>query len=197
MQYNTQREKLQMPEYGRGIQDMVMYAVSLPTKGERQRCAEAIFGVMSNMQPQMRELPDYKHRIWDHIAYISGYRLDIDYPFEINRLGDEAQKPEPLKYPMKNIRQRQYGHLLEESLRLLGEMPEGEKRDALLALTANQMKQSLFVWNRDAMDDMKVASDISRYTKGRVSLDLSTFRFAPVQTLPRQDSSTGKKKRKK
>ena len=197
MKYNTQRDKLQMPEYGRGVQDMIMYATSLPDKEERQHCAETIFRIMACMQPQLRELPDYKHRIWDHIAYISGYQLDIDYPFEINHLGDEAQKPEPLKYPMKNIRQRQYGYLIEESLRLLGEMPEGEERDAMLALTANQMKQSLFIWNRDAMDDMKVAVDISRYTKGRVSLDLSTFRFAPVQTLPRQDSSTGKKKRKK
>ena len=98
---------------------------------------------------------------------------------------------------MKDIGQRQYGYLLEESLRQLAEMPEGEERDQMLALVANQMKQSLFNWNRDAMDDMKVAADISRYTKGRVSLDLSTFRFAPVQTLPRQDSSTGKKKRKK
>ena len=195
MQYNTQREKLQMPEYGRGIQDMVMYAVSLPPKGERQRCAEAIFGVMSNMQPQMRELPDYKHRIWDHIAYISNYQLDIDYPCEINRLGEEAPKPEPVKYPMKNIRQRQYGYFLEESLRQLAEMPEGEERDDMLALVANQMKQSLFIWNRDAMDEEKVAADIERYTRGRVHLDLSTFRFAPVQTLPRQDGP--RKKRKK
>lgn len=195
MQYNTKREKLQMPEYGRGIQDMVMYAVSLPTKGERQRCAEAIFGVMSNMQPQMRELPDYKHRIWDHIAYISNYQLDIDYPCEINRLGEEAPKPEPVKYPMKNIRQRQYGYFLEESLRQLAEMPEGEERDDMLALVANQMKQSLFIWNRDAMDEEKVAADIERYTRGRVHLDLSTFRFAPVQTLPRQDGP--RKKRKK
>lgn len=195
MQYNTQREKLQMPEYGRGIQDMVMYAVSLPTKEERQRCAEAIFGVMSNMQPQMRELPDYKHRIWDHIAYISNYQLDIDYPCEINRLGEEAPKPEPVKYPMKNIRQRQYGYFLEESLRQLAEMPEGEERDDMLALVANQMKQSLFIWNRDAMDEEKVAADIERYTRGRVHLDLSTFRFAPVQTLPRQDGP--RKKRKK
>jgi len=197
MKYNTQRDKLKMPEYGRGIQDMIACAVALPDKQERQRCAEAIFRIMTSMQPQLREQPDYKHRIWDHIAYISDYQLDIDYPFEINHLGDEAQKPEPLKYPMKDIRQRQYGYLLEESLRQLAEMPEGAERDAMLALTANQMKQSLFIWNRDAMDDMKVASDISRYTNGNVSLDLATFRFAPVQTLPRQDSSTGGKKKKR
>ena len=196
MQYNTQRKKLEMPEYGRGIQDMIEHAVSLPDKAERQRCAESIFNVMMNMQPQLRELPDHKHRIWDHMAYISGYKLDIDYPFEITRLGEEGEKPQPVPYPMKEIRHRHYGHLIEESLHQLAEMPEGEERDALLALTANQMKQSLFIWNRDAMDDEKVAADIHAYTDGRVTLDLSTFHFSPVQTLPRQDAS-GKKKKKK
>lgn len=196
MKYNTQREKLQMPEYGRGIQQMIEYAVTIEDRAERQRCAESIFSVMMDMQPQLREQPDYKHRIWDHIAYISNYRLDIDYPFEITRLGNEAQKPEPMKYPMKEIRQRQYGHLIEEALKLLAEMPEGEARDELLAQVANQMKQSLFIWNRDAMDEEKVESDIAHYTGGKVKLDLENFHFAPVQTLPRQDGG-GKKKKKK
>ena len=196
MKYNTQREKLQMPEYGRGIQQMIEYAVTIEDRAERQRCAESIFSVMMDMQPQLREQPDYKHRIWDHIAYISNYRLDIDSPFEIPRLGNEAQKPEPMKYPMKEIRQRQYGHLIEEALKLLAEMPEGEARDELLAQVANQMKQSLFIWNRDAMDEEKVESDIAHYTGGKVKLDLENFHFAPVQTLPRQDGG-GKKKKKK
>ena len=196
MKYNTQREKLQMPEYGRGIQQMIEYAVTIEDRAERQRCAESIFSVMMDMQPQLREQPDYKHRIWDHIAYISNYRLDIDYPFEITRLGNEAQKPEPMKYPMKDIRQRQYGHLIEEALKLLAEMPEGEARDELLAQVANQMKQSLFIWNRDAMDEEKVESDIAHYTGGKVKLDLENFHFAPVQPLPRQDGG-GKKKKKK
>ena len=196
MKYNTQREKLQMPEYGRGIQQMIEYAVTIEDRAERQRCAESIFSVMMDMQPQLREQPDYKHRIWDHIAYISNYWLDIDYPFEITRLGNEAQKPEPMKYPMKEIRQRQYGHLIEEALKLLAEMPEGEARVELLAQVANQMKQSLFIWNRDAMDEEKVESDIAHYTGGKVKLDLENFHFAPVQTLPRQDGG-GKKKKKK
>ena len=183
-----------MPEYGRGVQDMIEFAVGIEDREERQRCAEAIFSVMINMQPQLKEQPDLRHRIWDHIAYISGYKLDINYPFQITVLGEAASKPQPLKYPMKKIGQRQYGFLIEESLRQLAEMPEGEERDAMLELVANQMKQSLFTWNRDAMDDAKVAADIERYTKGNVHLDLEDFRFAPVQTLPRQD---GKKKKKK
>ena len=194
MNYNTQQEKLLMPEYGRGVQDMIKYCVRLENREERQQCAETIFDIMCDMQNGMIEEADLQNRVWDHIAYISGYQLDIDYPVEITRLDDEAQKPTPVPYPMKQIVQRQYGYLIEESLRQLAEMPEGEERDELLALTANQMKQSLFNWNRDAMDEAKVAADIERYTQGKVKLDLSTFHFAPVQSLPRQD---GKKKKKK
>ena len=196
MTYNTKRVHLQMPEYGRKIQEMIEEAVQIEDRKERQLCAETIFGIMSNMQPQLREQPDYKHRIWDHIAFISDYKLDIDYPYEITKLGGEAQKPNPVSYPMKKIQQRQYGHLIEESLCQLASMPEGKERDELLKLTANQMKQNLFVWNRDAMDDEKVASDIAKYTDGKVTLDLSTFHFAPVQTLPRQNGTSKKRKKK-
>jgi len=186
MQYNTQREKLQMPEYGRGIQDMIDYAVSITDREERQRCAETIFRIMMNMQPQLREQPDYSHRIWDHIAYISHYQLDIDYPCEIVRLDNENQKPQPLNYPMKNIGQRQYGYLIEVSLRELAEMPEGEERDEMLALVANQMKQNLFIWNRDATEDeirriyAAKSDEFNSYLKMNFAGDITDGIAAPV-----------------
>lgn len=198
MQYNTQREKLLMPEYGRAVQDMVNHAVSLEDRAQRQACAEAIVAVMANMQPQMREQPDFIHRLWDHLAYISNYQLDIDYPCEITHLSQETTKPTPLKYPTKKIRQRQYGRTLESYLEELSKMPQGEERDALLTLVANQMKQSLYIWNRDAMDDEKVAMDIARYTEGRVNLDTDKFEFGSVGRSNLQNEvTTGKKKKKR
>jgi len=195
MKYNTQRETMKMPEYGRCVHDMIRYAVTLADRDERQRCAETVVGIMANMHPELRQQPDFLHRIWDHLAYISGYQLDIDYPFPVTKLGEEGERPEPLKYPMKKITHRQYGHLLEETLLRLAEMPDGEERDVLLSMTANQMKQSLFDWNRDAMDDEKVVHDIADYTKGKVQLDLEKFRFSPVQVTAR--SQEGKKKRRR
>jgi len=197
MQYNTQREKLLMPEYGRAVQEMVNYAVTIADRQERQACAEAIVSIMANMKPEVRQQPDFIHRLWDHIAFISGYQLDIDYPVEITRMDTETMKPEPLKYPIHQIKHRQYGHTLEAFLEKLGELPEGEERDELLDEIANQMKQSLFQWNRDAMDDEKVASDIARYTKGRVHLDTENFRFAAVGNSGLQDEMGGKKKKKR
>ena len=182
-----------MPEYGRCVYDMIQHAKSIEDRAERQRCAESIVAVMTNMQTATGDKEDMRRRVWDHLAFIADYQLDIDYPVEITRLGADQNKPERVPYPMSRIRHRQYGHVLEQMLAKLTEMPAGAERDELLRLVANQMKQSLFVWNRDAMDEQKVASDIAAYTKGKVTLDLSTFHFDPVQTLPRQD---GKKRKK-
>jgi len=197
MQYNTQRDKLVMPEYGRSVQAMVMHAISLENRDERQRCANTIVDIMVNMQPSLRELPNYREHLWNHIAFISGYTLDVDYPYPITRLDTDATRPAPLHYPMKRIRNRYYGNLVEQQLQHLAEMPEGEERDMFLALVANQMKQTLFDWNRDAMNDEKVAQDIERYTDGRVRLDLSTFKFDSVMQGKQQTNGSNKKKKKK
>ena len=198
MKYNTQREKLQMPEYGRGIQDMITYATTLPTKEERQRCAESIFGVMSSMQPQLREQPDYKQRIWDHIAYISGYQLDIDYPCAINRLGEDAPKPTPIKYPMKDIRQRQYGYLIEESLRQLAEMPEGEEREVLAAQIAHTMKREYLTWNSDTVEDTLIVDQMAEMSDNRLQppADFQFNREYAIEKAEPRPKGKNKKRKK-
>lgn len=197
MQYNTQRDKLQMPEYGRAVQDMVAHAMSLTDREERQRCAQTIVNVMGNMQPALRDQPDHKHKLWDHLAYISGYQLDVDYPYPVTRLDSEAAKPQPLHYPQTRIRNRHYGHVMEQFLDHLATLPAGEERDALTEYLANQMKQHLYDWNRDAMDHERIAFDIARYTEGRVQMDLDTFKFDAVIQGGQPDNGGGKKKKKK
>ncbi len=195
MNYNTQREKMLMPEYGRAVHDMVQHALTLENREDRQRCAQTIVDVMGNMQPALRDQPDHKHKLWDHLAYISGYQLDVDYPYPVTRLDSDSAKPQPLSYPQNRIRSRHYGHIMEQFLAHLATMPEGEERDELTSYLANQMKQELYDWNRDAMDGQNIAADIARYTEGRVRLDLSEFKFDNVIQGPQQ--STGKKKKKK
>ncbi len=173
-----------MPEYGRGIQNMVNHALTLPTKAERQRCANTIVAIMAGMSPEMRDVPDFKQKLWDHLAVMADYKLDIDYPYEVRRAEDFQKKPRPMVYPMKRIRFRHYGNLLETLLAHLKDMPEGAERDELTRLVADQMKRSLYSWNRDAMEDEKVAADVAMYTDGRVQLDLENFRFSSVQSRP-------------
>lgn len=184
MNYNTERKKLPMPEYGRGIQNMVEFAVTIQDRAERQQCANTIVTIMGNMFPHLRDVPDFKHKLWDHLAVMSDYRLDIDYPYEIIRKDDE-KKPVPMAYPMKKIRYRHYGYLLETLMKKLPEMPEGEEKDELTVLVAGQMKRSLENWNKDVMDDEKIAVDLENYTHGAVHLDMERFQNLCMQMTER------------
>lgn len=174
MIYNTQRKRLPLPEYGRGVQEMVDYAVTIQDRAKRRQCADAIIAIMGDMFPHLRDVPEFKHTLWDHLAAMAQYKLDIDYPYDISP--KKETKPVPLHYPMKTIRLRHYGYLLEKLISKLAEMPEGEARDTLTFLTAAQMKRCLYNWNRDATDDQKVAHDLSEYSHGAVTLDLERFK---------------------
>ena len=194
MQYNSLREKLVLPEYGRTVQDMVDYCVAIPERDRRQQCAEAIVSIMASMNPQVRQLPDYQRKLWDQLALISSYKLDIDYPCEITRQDDADRHPAPLKYPMQRIRYRHYGHLLEAFMRKLQQLDDPARRQALAGQLADAMKQDLYDFNRGALDESKIRADIEAYTDGEVRL-ADDFRFAAI-TGGRIQEKSRKKKRK-
>ncbi len=180
MDYNTQREKLVLPEYGREIQRMVEHAVSIPDKTERQHCAETIIAIMDRMFPQGKQSPDYKNKLWDHLALMSDFKLDIDWPFDVNQVKKMADKPQPIDYPMTKIPVRHYGNMVFEIFDKLKTMEPGEERDELVRITANQMKRCLMQWSHGSADNEKVASDLARFTDGVIQLDLDTFKFEKI-----------------
>ena len=145
LDYNTQRDKLVMPEYGREIQKMVDVAVSLPTKEERNRCAQTIIQQMENKNPLLRTTPNYEQTLWDHLFLMSHKQLDIDWPYDVSDAERILSKPQPMEHPTKNgqTQLRQYGRLMAEVFEKLKTMPEGEERDELVRLTANQMMRDL------------------------------------------------------
>ena len=196
MTYNTQREKLILPEYGRGIQEMVDICIGIEDRAQRQLCAETIIDIMATMNPESRQQPDFEHKLWDQLAILSDYRLDIDYPFEVVKKEDMQTRPRPLKYPMQRIRFRHYGHLTEAFMRQLRDMPEGPEREELAGMMANYMKRSLYNWNRDAMDDGKVDADLATYTDGTAHIPTG-FQFASVTNGHLPGSNASKKKRKR
>ena len=117
LDYNTLRDKLLMPEYGRHVQKMIKFVTELPDKAKRNEQIQAVVSVMGTINPQLRDLGDFKHKLWDHLAVMSDYKLDIDYPYEITPKSNFTQKPTPLPYPMKKIHYRHYGYLLETLLK--------------------------------------------------------------------------------
>ena len=125
---------MELPEYGRSVQNMVDHALTIEDKEERQRCANTIVNIMGGMFPHLRDVPDFKHKLWDHLAIMSDFKLDIDYPFEIVKREELEMKPGKIAYPDKAIRYRHYGRFLESMIKKLSEMEEGEEKQALCCL---------------------------------------------------------------
>ena len=192
LDYNTQREKLVMSEYGREIQKMVEIACELPTKEERLKCAQTIIKLMETKNPQLKENDDFEQTLWNHLYLMSHRELEIDWPFDISEADNILTKPQPMTLPKDNVRLRHYGRLVEELFAKLKVMPEGEERDALVSYTANQMKRDLASWGHGSMDDERIANDLARYTDGVIQIDLSTFRFEKVSG--NEDKKNKKKK---
>lgn len=193
LDYNTQREKLLMPEYGREIQKMVDHAVNLPTKEERQRCASAIVQLMETKVPHLVDSSDYEQTLWDHLYLMSHKQLDIDWPYDVSEAEKILSRPMPMKLPQDNVRLRHYGKLVGELFEKLKSMPAGEERDALTYYTANQMKRDLATWGHGSMDDEKVADDLARFTDGIIQLDLKSFKFEKFTVS--EDIKKNKKKK--
>ena len=170
MQYNTQRKKMKLPEYGRSIQNMVDYAVTIEDKAERQRCANTIISIMGNMNPQLRDVTDFKHKLWDHLAIMSDFKLDIDYPYEIVPQDHLESRPEIVHYPNSKIKYLHYGRTLEMLIKAACEFEEGVEKDNMIALIANHMRKSYTTWNKDVVEDQKIIDDLYQLSDGKLTL---------------------------
>ena len=177
MKYNTQEKRLPLPEYGRSVQNMIDYAVTIKDRSERQRCANTIITIMGNMFTHLRDVPDFKHKLWDHLAIMSDFKLDIDYPYEIVRKESLSLKPERLTYNLNRIHFRHYGRNLEAIIRKAADMPEGDERDALINLLANNMKKNYYAWNKDNTDEDKIIEDLRLLSDGKIDLKRGDIKF--------------------
>ncbi|ERI85570.1 DUF4290 domain-containing protein [Bacteroides pyogenes] len=177
MRYNTQQKRMPLPEYGRSIQNMVDYALTIQDRAERQRCANTIINIMGSMYPHLRDVPDFKHKLWDHLAIMSGFELDIDYPYEIIRKDNLVTRPEQIPYPHARIRYRHYGRTLEVLIRKATEFPEGNEKQNLVALICNHMKKDYMAWNKDTVDDRKIAEDLYELSGGKLQLTEDILRL--------------------
>lgn len=185
IQYNTEKSSLLMSEYGRIVQEMVEHCMTIEDRQERLKCATSIVAVMANLGQEKLANPEVQTKLWNHLALISRFQLDLDYPVEIIPQAEASMRPAPMYLPQANIRHKHYGRIVEQALQKLTEMPEGEERDALVQQTADRMKQNLFTWNPDVMSEEKVTHDIDVYTKGHnLSEALEGHQFATLHTLP-------------
>ena len=177
MEYNTQRKKMELPEYGRSVQNMVDHALTIEDREERQRCANTIVNIMGGMFPHLRDVPDFKHKLWDHLAIMADFKLDIDYPFEIVKKEDLVVKPEQLEYPNGDFRYRHYGRFLEGMVKKAVEVEDEEEKKQLINLLAIQMKKDLNNWNKEGIEDQKIVDDLREYSNGAIDLKVEDLRL--------------------
>jgi len=170
LEYNTIREDLIIPEYGRHIQKMINYASSRETKEERNKLANAIISVMGNLQPHLRDVPDFQHKLWDQLFIISDFKLDADSPFEKPSKEILSAKPDPLSYPQNFPKYRFYGNNIKIMIDEAVKWDSGEMKDALVLTIANHMKKCFLNWNKDSVKDQVIFDHL--YELSETNIDI-------------------------
>jgi hypothetical protein len=183
MKYNTQLKPLALPEYGRTIQNMVDYCVSLPDREERTRCANTIINIMGSMFPHLRDVNDFKHLLWDHLAIMAEFALDIDYPYEVVKQENRYLKPRKLAYPQTPIPYKHYGKILGEMIHQAAQYENGEEKDYLIELLANQMKRSFLNWNKEVVDDRKIFDDFGQLSEDLIVINEESLKLSEAKDL--------------
>jgi len=188
MDYNSKRKKLPLPEYGRNIQNMVDYLLTIEDREKRNKAAQTVIDVMGNLYPYLRDVPEFKHKLWDHLAIMSDFKLDIDYTYDPPSPEILNEKPNKVLYNQNNIKYKHYGLVMEKMIEKLPDY-EGEEKDILVELLANHMKKSFLVWNKDAVEDNKIFMDLEELSNGKLKID-EDLKLAEIKQL------IGKKKKK-
>ena len=170
LEYNTIREELIIPEYGRHIQKMINYASSRETKEERNKLANSIISVMGNLQPHLRDVPDFQHKLWDQLFIMSDFKLDADSPFEKPSKEILNTKPEPLSYPQNFPKYRFYGNNIKIMIDEAVKWDAGEMKDALILTIANHMKKCFLNWNKDSVKDQIIFDHL--YELSETNIDI-------------------------
>ena len=197
MEYNTKQKRLPLPEYGRSVQKMVDHALTSENREERQKCAVTIINIMASMFPNQRNLPDYERKLWDHLAIMSDFKLDIDYPVEVIKKETFNEPPQRIPYQTGEVQHRHYGRIVEEMIAHARTLEEGEERNKLIELITIQMKKNFLAWNKDVVEDKKIFEDLKNYSKGEIDITEGEIKIngqAPNNNRPNNKQRQGGKK---
>jgi hypothetical protein len=168
--YNTQRKRMALPEYGRNVQKMVDHVKSIEDRDERNRAAKTVIQIMGNLNPHLRDEGDFKHKLWDHLALIADFDLDIDSPYSIPERTKFVEKPNQIPYKQGDIRFLHYGRIIELMIDAAIEIKEGEEKEYLTTLIVNQMKKAYVTWNRSQVADEVIIGDLKILSRGRLKI---------------------------
>ncbi len=196
--YNTDLKPLPLNEFGRNIQNMVDFCMTIEDRDERTRCAYQIAATMAKLFPDLVGEDKNDKVIWDHINAMSGYTLDIDFPCEVMTREKANPKPEKIPYTAGAIRFRHYGGNIEHMIKIVADMEDGEEKDVLVSMIAHQLKKLMLVHNKEGVDDAKILRDLADYSDGKIQLDPEVYLLHEFkEAKPAKTTKQSKKKKKK
>ncbi|MFA6334598.1 MAG: DUF4290 domain-containing protein [Bacteroidales bacterium] len=178
MDYNTQRSKLIMPEYGRHVQKMIKYVKEIEDRDKRNEQIRAVVGVMGILNPQLRDLSDFRHKLWDHVQIISDFEIDIDSPYPTPTKETFANKPSPIPLETTPLKAAHYGRNIQNMIEMVVQRPDDDTRRSMILILANYMRQQYLIWNKDTVSEETIFKDLKNLSEGRIivpeDLHLST-----------------------
>lgn len=193
LEYNAERPQLIIPEYGRHLQKLIDQAVAVEDRDERNKLAKYIIQVMGSLNPHLRDVPDFQHKLWDQIFIMSDFKLDVDSPFPIPSREVLQLRPDPLGYPQKSPKYRFYGNNIKYMIDVANSWDEGEMKSALIKVIANHMKKSYLSWNKDTVTDAVIFEHLYELSDGRINLMQSTEELVNTTDLMRTNKKTSNK----
>lgn len=204
MDYNTEREQLKLPEYGRNIQKMVNYCAAIRDREERTKVAQAIVDIMGTMNPHLRDVPDFKHKLWDHLAIMSQFSLDIDWPYKLVNKQILYAKPESIPYSSGKFTYKHYGKYVESFIHAIIETTDEEEKNSLIEILANYMKLLYVTWKKEQVHDSIIFNEIKILSKNRITIpedlklnDVKESVINPTNSKPRNIKGKNKNKPRK
>jgi hypothetical protein len=193
LEYNAERPHLIIPEYGRHLQKLIDQATVIPDREERNKAAKYIIQVMGTLNPHLRDVPDFQHKLWDQIFIMSDFRLDVDSPYPIPTRDVINLKPERLPYPQRNPKYRFYGNNITNMIEVANSWEEGELKSALVKVIANHMKKSYLSWNKDTVTDTVIFEHLYELSGGKLNLLQSTEELLNTNDLMRTNKKMSNK----
>jgi hypothetical protein len=199
LSYNTEREIMVIPEYGRNVQNMIAVAKSIEDKEERNKCAQAIIKVMGQLNPHLRDVEDFNHKLWAHLFVMSNFELDVDSPYPMPSMESFRSKPDLMDYPQRRIKYGHYGRIAEDWIDAASKMEDGEEKSALIKRLANMLKASYLIWNKDAVDNSVIVKNLKEMSNGKltVSEDMLSETSELLKNFKRSKGNNNQKRKNK
>ncbi|MDP2424102.1 MAG: DUF4290 domain-containing protein [Bacteroidales bacterium] len=193
MEYNTERSRLTVPEYGRNIQNMAEFLLTVEDREKRSRMAKTLVNIMTHLHPEVKDTPDARQKLWDHLHIICGFKLDVDSPFPPPQPELLEKKPQPIPYAQGKIPLRHYGKNIIRLIEEVSTREDGPEKEAMVKAIANHMKKSYLNWNRDSVTDEVIAEDLQKLSSGKLKLSDSTRLHETSEILLQQQLQRRKK----